>query len=207
MVLGRNVEQDKTIYHIQEWQLCLSYFWRYLPLLYLTVIMHWFRVCSVSNMLWNILTIFGRNVEQMRLLVKYKNDNSGFLTFGVISLCFVWSRFHVRSVTGIPFGIFWWYMYLVEMYNRTRRCVMYKNNNSALLSLSIISFCYILAVIMHWFHVGSVSRTKTLWNILMIHGRNVERDKTMCQVQERQLFLSFGVISLYLFEIDFVSAL
>ena len=31
MVLGRNIEQDETF--------CLSYFWHYLPLLYLTVIM------------------------------------------------------------------------------------------------------------------------------------------------------------------------
>ena len=49
MVLGRNVEQDQTTWRIQELQLCLSYFWRYLPLLYLTVITHWFRVCSVSQ--------------------------------------------------------------------------------------------------------------------------------------------------------------
>ena len=33
MVLGRIVAQDQTTCHIQEWQLCLSYFWCYLPLL------------------------------------------------------------------------------------------------------------------------------------------------------------------------------
>ena len=51
MVLGRNVEQDQMTCRIQDWQLCLSYFWRCLPLLYmyLTVIIHWFRVCSVSQ--------------------------------------------------------------------------------------------------------------------------------------------------------------
>ena len=49
MILGRNVEQDQTMCHVQEWQLCLSYFWSYLPLLCLTVIIHWFHVCSVSQ--------------------------------------------------------------------------------------------------------------------------------------------------------------
>ena len=32
----------------------------------------------------------------------YKNDNSSFLTFGVIPLCFVWNRFCVCYVTQIP---------------------------------------------------------------------------------------------------------
>ena len=41
MVLGRNVEQDEMTCNLQERQLCLSYFWRYLPLLYLTVIIRW----------------------------------------------------------------------------------------------------------------------------------------------------------------------
>ena len=44
LVLGRNVEQAQMTCHVQEWQLCLSYFWRYLPLLYLTVIIHWFHL-------------------------------------------------------------------------------------------------------------------------------------------------------------------
>ena len=47
MILGRNVEQDKMTCRIQEWQICLSYFWRYLPLLYLTVIIHWYCFRSV----------------------------------------------------------------------------------------------------------------------------------------------------------------
>ena len=33
--------------------------------------------------------ILGRNVKQDQRHVKYKNDNSVFLTFGVISLCYV----------------------------------------------------------------------------------------------------------------------
>ena len=55
MMLGRNVEQNQTTCHVQEWQLCLSYFWRCLPLLCLTVIIHWFRVPSVSQRPFEIL--------------------------------------------------------------------------------------------------------------------------------------------------------
>ena len=49
MVLGRNVAQDQTTCCVQEWQLYLSYFWCYFPLLCLTVIIHWFPVRSVSQ--------------------------------------------------------------------------------------------------------------------------------------------------------------
>ena len=64
MVFGSNVEKDETMCLIQEWQ--LSYFWHYLPLLYVTVIMHWFHVCSISRIPFGIVffMILGRNVEQ-----------------------------------------------------------------------------------------------------------------------------------------------
>ena len=87
MILGRNVEQDQTTCSIQEWQLCLSYFWSYLPLLCLSVIILWFCVHSVSQR---------------------------------------------------PFGIFLWY--LVEMLNRTRWHVAYKNDNLPFLLLALSPF-------------------------------------------------------------------
>ena len=34
-------------------------------------------------------------------------------------------------------------------------------------------------------------KSKTLWDIFMILGRNVEQDQMTCHVQERQLWLSF----------------
>ena len=43
----------------------------------------------------------------------------------------------------------------------------------------------------------SLCKSKTLWNIYMILGRNVEQDQTMCHVQnDISAFLTFGVISL-----------
>ena len=39
--------------------------------------------------------------------------------------------------------------------------------------------------------------SKTLWDIFMILGRNVQQDQTTCHVQnDNSTFLTFGVISL-----------
>ena len=78
--------QDQTTYPVQEWQLCLSCFWRYLPLLCPLILCPLYK----SKTLWNIFMILGRNVERTRRHVGYKNDNSAILTFGVISLFYVW---------------------------------------------------------------------------------------------------------------------
>ena len=64
MIFGWNVEQDETVCRVQEWSLCLSYLWRYLPLLYLTMIMHWFPVSSVNWVPFRFFMILGRNEEQ-----------------------------------------------------------------------------------------------------------------------------------------------
>ena len=42
-----------------------------------------------SKTLWNIFLILGRNVEQGKTTCADKNDNSAFLTFGIISLCYI----------------------------------------------------------------------------------------------------------------------
>ena len=47
----------------------------------------------------------------------------------------------ISCLSHRPFGIFLWY--LVEMYNRIRRCVAYKNDNSAFLTFGVISLCNI----------------------------------------------------------------
>ena len=48
------------------------------------------------------------------------------------------SVYTVRSVSRIPFRTFWWY--LVEMQNRTRQHVTYKNDNSVFLSFGLAPF-------------------------------------------------------------------
>ena len=70
---------EKTTCSLQEWQLCLPYFCCYRPLLYLTLIMHWFSVCYVS---WTLFSIFWWYLVVMknrtRRHVAYKNDNFSF---------------------------------------------------------------------------------------------------------------------------------
>ena len=109
-----------------------SYFWHYLPLLYLTVIMHWFCVRSVS------LTLF---------------------------------------------GIFLWY--LVEMYNRMRWHVTYKNDIFGFLTFVVTSpSCLDLILCL-------LCNMNILWNILKILGRNVKQGEMTCWVQEWQRWLSY----------------
>ena len=114
MVLCRNVEQDQTMCRIQEWQLCLSYFWHYLPLLYLTVISC--PLCK-SKTLWNIFMILGRNVEQDQTkchIQEWQLCLSYFWHYlPLLCLTVIIHWFHVRSVSQRLFGIFLWY--LVEM--------------------------------------------------------------------------------------------
>ena len=90
----------------------------------------------------------------------------------------------VRSVTWIPFGIFWWY--LVEMQIRTRWHVTYKIDNSGFLSFWVITLCFI------WKKISCLlCNSNTLRNISMVLGRNVEQDETTCHVQEWQCCLSY----------------
>ena len=105
MVFGRNVEQDEITCHEQEWQLCFSYFCCYLPLLYLTMILHLFRFSSVSRKpfgkyLW-CTTGWCISCTWMITLA--------FLPLELLPLL-VWMWFCVPSVTQKPFGIFWWYL-------------------------------------------------------------------------------------------------
>ena len=67
MIFSRNVEEDKTMCHVQELQLWHSYFWSHPlppppppPFLCLNLSSWPLRN---TNTLWNILMIFGRNVE------------------------------------------------------------------------------------------------------------------------------------------------
>ena len=159
-----------------------------------------------SKTLWNISMIVGRNVEnRARWRVAYKNNNSGFLTFGAILHCFVWNRFLVCSVTGIPFRIFWWH--LVKLQNRTRRRVPFKNYNSAFLTAAVISLLY-LTLIMHWFSVRYVSRTLfgIFWWYLVVRKNRTRRHVTY-KNDDFGFFLLLELSPLLELEFDFFSLL
>ena len=111
MIFVRNIEQDQMMCRIQEWQLCLYYFWHYLPLLCLTVIIHCFLVHSVGQrpfgiFLWYLVENREQDqttchVQEWQLCLSYFWH---YLPLLCLTLIIHW--FRVRSVSQRPFGIF-----------------------------------------------------------------------------------------------------
>ena len=64
IILGRNVEQNKTTCHVLEWQFWLPYIWSYLLFLCLNLISC--LLCS-TNTLRNILIVLGRYEVQDKM--------------------------------------------------------------------------------------------------------------------------------------------
>ena len=86
----------------------------------------------------------------------------------------------VRYITLIPSEIFWWY--LVYMYIRSRRCVMWKNGCFSLLAFWVIS--------LEWTLKGKdcvLNKSYYLWDMLMILGKHVYQVKTMRHMHEWML--------------------
>ena len=111
-----------------------------------------------------------------------------FLLLEFISLCFVWNRFRVRSVTRIPSGIFWWY--LVEQ-GRTGQDDMSHTRMTTLPFLLLALSPFVIFDSDYALISCPPCKSNTLWNILMILGRNVEQDKWTCRLQEWQLWLCY----------------
>ena len=78
MILHSYVEQVMTMCHVQEWQLLLSYFLSYFPLMVSDAI--W---CPLHNLksLWNIIMIRHRCVEQVMTMCRVKEWQLSFLYF------------------------------------------------------------------------------------------------------------------------------
>ena len=177
MILGRNIEQEVTKCHIQEWQLWVSYFWSYLPFLCLNLIS-----CPLCNMniLRNILMILNRNVEQdeitccileWQLWLSYFWSYLLFLCLNLISclLCNSSTLWIILILLGRN----------VEQ-DETTCCIQewqlwlsYFWSYRPFLCLNLILY--------------PLCNLNTLHNILMILGRNVEQDKMTCHLQEWQL--------------------
>ena len=87
MILSRNAKQERTTCPIQEWQLCFSYFWSYLPLLCLTLVIHWFRVHSVSQRPFGIFSWYSvEMLNRTRQGVGYKMTTLPFLVLALSPL-------------------------------------------------------------------------------------------------------------------------
>ena len=139
MIFGINVEQDQSTCRVQEWQLCLCYFWSYHPFVLFEKISC--PLCN-SNTLWNNSTVLGRNVEQDQTTCRVQEWQlclSYFLRYlRLLYLTMIINWFRVRSVSQRPYWIF--LLNLVEMRNRTRRRFAYKMTTLPVLLLALSPF-------------------------------------------------------------------
>ena len=93
-------------------------------------------------------------------------------------------HFPVRSITWIPFGIFW--SCFTVIWNRSWRCVLYKNESPPFNTFWVIS-----PLMLFYAYSWPLHNLNILWNIMMILHSYVEQVMTMCRVQEWQLSLSY----------------
>ena len=134
MILHRYVEQVMMLCRKQEWQLLLSYFLSYFPLMVLGMIS-----CPLYNLntFWNFFMILHRYVEQVMTMCREQEWQlllSYFLSYFPLMIL------GVRSIAWIPFEIFSWYF--TDMKNRSWRFVSYMNDNSCIHTLWVISLWY-----------------------------------------------------------------
>ena len=100
MVLGRNVEQDETTCHVQEWQLCLSYLGRYLPLLYLIVIIHRLAHLSTVSYCGQSMSVVHRAASTIALKA-YSSYNPGPIDLIIVGSIGVTCRSKIAKIVLI----------------------------------------------------------------------------------------------------------
>ena len=124
--------------------------------------------------------ILVRNVEQGEMSCCVQEWQLWLSYFWSISPSCIWIRFHVRSynlwiIIILPGRIVVWDNML-----RTRRTTL------AFLLLELFP------LLMFQYDLCLLCNTYTLRNILMITGRNVEQDKTVCRLQEWHFWQGWG---------------
>ena len=173
--------------HMQEWQFWLFYFWSYL---HLFCFWNWLCVCSVSQIPFTVFCWYFVGMKNRR------DDMS------------------CTRMTTLPFLLLALSSFLIfDNDYALISCTLFKSNT--LLNIFMILgrnveqdwmtchkqewqlwLSYFWSYLpLYWnLILCLLCNTNTLQNILMVFGRNVEQDETMCRVQEWQLFLTFGVI-------------
>ena len=101
--------------------------------------------------------------------------------------------FSVRYVSGTLFGIFWWYLVVIEEQDQmTCHIQEWQLRLFLLLELSPL-------LVFEFDFLSLLCNTNTLLNILMRLGTNVEQDEVTCCGQEWQLWRGGGGGQLLLF--------
>ena len=143
-----------------------------------------------SKTLQNILMILGRNAEQDEVtcgIQEWQRWLSFFWSYLPLFFCCCFFKLiSVRSVIGIPFGTFWWY--LVEI--RTKRDDMSLTRIITLpfllLALSPLVIFESDNALILWL----LCKSNTLWNILIILGNVVQGDMS----HSRMTTLAFWIL-------------
>ena len=106
MILYSYVDQVMTMCCIQVWQLLLSYFLSYFPLMVSDAIL-----CPLHNLktVWNIIMILYSYVEQVMTMCRVQEWQLSLSYFLSYFPFMVSDAISCRSITWKSFGVFWWY--------------------------------------------------------------------------------------------------
>ena len=105
-----------------------------------------FRVRSITLKPLDIFSWnFTQTLNTIRRRAEHMNHNSGFSTFGVISLCVltIFNNFRVRSITLKPLDIFSWNF--TQTLNTIRRRAEHMNRNSGFPTFGVLAL-YVLTI-------------------------------------------------------------
>ena len=197
MILHSYVEQLMTMCRIQEWQLSLSYFLSYLPLMVTEAIF-----CQLHNLntVWNILMILYSYVEQVITMCRVQEWQlllSYFLSYFplMVTDSILCPLHNLNTVWNI----------LMILYSYVGQDMTICRIQEWQLSLSY--FLSYFPLIISVASLCPLYNLNTLWNVIVILHSYVEQVMMMCHVQEWQLSLSYsGLFPLDGFRCNFVSA-
>ena len=178
MILHSYVEQVKTMCRVQEWQLWLSYFLGYFPMMVSDAIS-----CPLYklNTVRNIIMILHSYVEQVMTMCRVQEWQLSLSYFP--SYCPLLFSDAISCPLHNLNTLCDFIMILHSYVEHIWRCVMYKNDNSHL---------YTLWVIYPWWLKATMpSVLKTIWNILMRLYGSLEEVTPMCLVWKNIAALVF----------------
>ena len=144
--------------------------------------------------------------NRTRRHITYKSDISGFLSFGVISLCF---SFEIDFMSAGNSNTHRNTMMVFGRKCRTGWDDVSSKRMTTQPSLLLALSTFVIFDIVYALISCLLCKSNTLWNILMILGSNEEQDQMTCHIQEWQLwlFLLLELSPLLVFEYDFLSLL
>ena len=182
MILHGYVERVMTMCHVQEWQLSLSYFLSYFPLMVSDAIS-----CPLYYLktIWNIMMILYCYVEQVMSMCRIQEWQ--------LSLSYFLSYFPLIFSYAISCPLYnlntlWNIIMILHSYVEQVMTMCHVQEWQLSLSYFLIYFPLMVSDAISC----PLHSLKTVWNIIMILDSYVEQLITMCRIPEWQLsFLYF----------------